>query len=221
MLVERWTSPAGKRRLLTRLDPAEATLYHRVTEIAIPRPPVGARSFGSAHPRGRRPWHQERVAWRAEVRGALDGAGAVHVSDVADCYPSIGATAIRMAARWASGDPEPLLAFLERMHEGGAVGLPIGPDPSSVIADAVLAIADQRATTAGIAPIRWVDDVVFAGDQEQVARAARVWRGALRDLGLREHEGKRRSIPAGPEAVGKILGPCLAARSQRVIMRSS
>ncbi len=221
MLVERWTSPAGKRRFLTKLDHAEATLYRDVTEIAMPRRPDAPRSFGSAHPRGRRSWHQERAAWRAEVRGALDGAIAIEVCDVADCYPSIGAPAIRMAARWASGDPEPLLAFLERMHQGGAVGLPIGPDPSSTIADAVLAIADQRATTAGIAPIRWVDDVIFAGDREQVARAARAWRRTLRDLGLREHEGKRRSTSAEPEAVATILRPCLAARSQRVIMRSS
>ena len=221
MLLERWTSPTGKRRLLTRLDHAEAALYRHVTEIAIPRRPVAPRSFGSAHPRGRRSWLQERAAWRAEVRGAVDGADVIEVSDVADCFPSVGARAIRMAARWAGGDPEPLLAFLERMHEGGAVGLPIGPDPSAAIADAVLAIADQRTTTAAIAPIRWVDDVVFAGDRGEVARAARAWRWALHDLGLREHEGKRRSIPAEPQAVATILGPCLAARSGRVIMRSS
>ena len=221
MLVERWTSPAGKRRLLTKLDHAEAELYRHVTEIALPRRPTGARSFGSVRPRGRRSWHQERAAWGAEVRGALDGAGAIVLSDVADCYPSIDAPAIRMAARWAGGDPDQLLAFLEQLHEGGAVGLPIGPDPSSSIADAVLAIADHRAASAGIAPIRWVDDVVFAGDRGQVARAARAWRRALRDLGLREHQGKRRSIPVEPEAVATILGPCLAARSQRVIMRSS
>ena len=221
MLVERWTSPAGKRRLLTRLDHAEAALYRQATEMAIPRRRADPRSFGSAHLRGRRSWHQERAAWRAEVRGALGGARAIEVSDVADCYPSIGAPVIRMAARWAGGDPEPLLAFLERMHEGGAVGLPIGPDPSSTIADAVLAIADHRAAIAGIAPIRWVDDVVFAGDREQVVRAARAWRRALGDLGLCEHEGKRRSITVEPEAVATILRPCLAARSQRVIMRSS
>ncbi len=220
MLVERWTSPAGKRRLLTRLDHVEAALYRHVTEIAIPRRLAAPRSFGSAHPRGRRSWHQERAAWRAEVRGALDVASAIEVSDVADCYPSIGAPAISMAARWAGGDPEPLLAFLERMHEGGAVGLPIGPDPSSAIADTVLAIADRRAAAAGIVPIRWVDDVMFAGDREQVARAARAWRRALRDLGLREHEGKRRSTPAEREVFAPIIGPCLAARSQRVIMRS-
>ena len=126
-----------------------------------------------------------------------------------------------MAARRANGDAEPLLAFLERMHEGGVAGLPIGPGPSSTIANAVLAIADRRAATSGIAPIRWVDDVVFAGDRDPVARAAAAWRRALGDLGLREHEGKRRVIPAEPDAVAAILGPCLAARSHRVIMRST
>jgi len=151
------------------------------------------------------------------MRSALDGAEAALASDVAACYPSIGEQAIRMASTWAGGDPEPLLAFLERAHEAGAAGLPIGPAPSSTIADAILAIADRQAGAAGLLPVRWVDDVVFAGSRGEVARAAHAWRIALHDLGLREHEGKRRTI----DARGTVPAPSLAARPERVIMRSS
>ena len=218
MRVERWTSPAGKRRLLTTLDEAEAALYRRVTALALPRRPPDLRAFGCERPRGRRPWCDERVAWRAELRLALASADAVVASDVADCYPSIGERAIRMASSWAEGEPEPLLAFLARVRAAGSGdGLPVGPGPSAAIADAVLSIADERARAAGLVPVRWVDDVVFAGDGGQVARAARAWGTALRELGLREHEGKRRTV----RDVRNVAASSPASQPERVIMRSS
>lgn len=219
MQVERWTSPAGKHRLITTLDATEATHYRRATALALPRRPPDIRSFGCDRPGVHRAWRAERVAWRAELRTALAQADAVVASDVADCYPSICERAIRMATTWAGGDPEPLFAFLARTRAAGSRGVPIGPGPSSVIADAVLAIADERARAAGLVPVRWVDDVVFAGDRHLVARASRSWRAALRELGLHEHEGKRRSIRDA--RAGVVLGPSLAARPERVIMRSS
>jgi hypothetical protein len=217
MWVERWTSPTGTRRLLTKLGPSEADRYRRVTALALPHPPRAARSFGCERPPRRRTWREERAAWRRAMRLLLDGADVALASDVAACYPSIGPRAIRMASTWAGGDPEPLLAFLAHVHEAGATGLPIGPGPSATIADAVLVIADRQAGAAGVAPVRWVDDVVFAGNRGEVARAARAWRTALRDLGLREHDGKRRTI----DVRGYAPAPSLTARPERVIMRSS
>jgi hypothetical protein len=83
-----------------------------------------------------------------------------------------------------------------------------------VVADAVLALADERAAAAGCTPVRWVDDVVFAGDRDAVARASRSWRGALIELGMREHDGKRTADPIA------VLGS-LAAASGRGIMRGT
>jgi hypothetical protein len=55
-------------------------------------------------------------------------------------------------------------------------------------------------------PIRWVDDVVFAGDRDPVAWASRAWRDALVELRMREHEGKRTTslidVPTSPGARG-------------------
>jgi hypothetical protein len=214
--VVRWISPTGKRRSLMTLGAADTAAFRRATALALPRPPASPRSFGRERPPGR-PLHTEREAWRAALRAAMLGSEGAVVSDVAACYPSIGVRAIRMASAAAGGNPDELLAFLRRTSDAGAPGLPIGPASSAVIADAVLAIADREAAAAGLPPIRWVDDVVFAGARVDVARAERAWRGALRDLGLRDHEGKRHSV----RALGDLSVPSLAARPDRVIMRSS
>ena len=82
-------------------------------------------------------------------------------------------------------------------------------------AEAVLALADERARIAGCLPVRWVDDVVFAGDPAAVHRAWRAWTVALGELGLREHEGKRST---GAPAIGH---GSLDGAGRRDIMRGS
>ena len=135
-------------------------------------------------------------------------------SDVADCFPSIGERAIRFAAGGACGDATPLLRLIRRYREAGGLGIPIGPPTSAIVADAVLSLADERARIDGCLPVRWVDDVVFAGDRGAVARASRAWRDALAELGMREHEGKRTTNVL--DAVGSP-----AAWTGRGIMRGS
>jgi hypothetical protein len=215
MQVVRWTSPAGKRRSLTILTDAEAARYRHVATLALRGRQPAAWSFGVEGAHGRA-WHARRTAWGFAVRSALGRADAAIASDIVECYPSIGPRAIRLATGWAGGDPEPLLAFLASAHDAGGTGLPIGPSPSAAIADAVLAIADAESRAAGVAPIRWVDDVVFAGSRRQVARAERAWRIALADLGLRDHEGKRRCIDDRTHAPTASQ----LTRPGRVIMRS-
>ena len=216
MRLEEWTSPAGKRRILTRMEPHERRLYALATALAFPRPPEGPASFGSPRPGHRSSWIAERRRWRAAVRARTTGAASIVVSDVAACYPSIGETSIRMAARRAGGDPGALLRVLARYRETGGDGIPIGPAASGPIAEAVLALADERARIAGCLPVRWVDDVVFAGDPGAVHRAWRAWTATLSELGMREHEGKRST---GPPA---LAGPgSLAGVDRHAIMRGS
>jgi len=71
--------------------------------------------------------------------------------------------------------------------------LPIGPDPSAILANGILAVADREAAAAGCRPIRWVDDVVFAAAGPRSAqRAFDAWRRSLEGLGLEAHDGKTR-----------------------------
>jgi len=212
MQLEGWTSPTGKRRVLARLDACERRRYERAVALAFPDPRIAPSVFGS--PARTTSLAAERRRWRSAVRARTAGARSVIVSDVAACYPSIGQDAIQAAAARARGDALLLLRELRRYHEVGGQGIPIGPVASGVVADAVLALADDRAAAAGCVPVRWVDDVVFAGDRDAVARASRSWRGALIELGMREHDGKRTADPIA------VLGS-LAAASGRGIMRGT
>jgi hypothetical protein len=192
--VERWTAPTGKERLLVRMDPPTAARYARATRLAVPRASPGPRSYGSARRPDRAPrFVPEREAWRSALARAAEPGDVAEIGDVAACYPSIGERALRDAARAGGGDVEPLLRVLREVWALGVHGIPIGPSPSSYLADAVLSVADVAAERAGLAPVRWVDDVVFVGGRRTVERAARAWRLTLRELGLVEHEGKRRT----------------------------
>jgi len=218
--LERWISPSGKRRWLTSLDPREARSYADAVSVAFPRLQVGPRSF-AVPTRPGRPW-PARHAWQRTVATEFASATLVIVSDVADCYPSIGERAIRKAVRRAGGDPALLVAQLRHLRAGGVRGLPVGPSPSATVAEAVLSIADARARAAGVVPIRWVDDVVFAGDRDAVRRAERAWRATLEELGLHENEAKRRSLRANVGEEIRVIGPpSLTARIRRGIIRSS
>ena len=157
------------------------------------------------------------------MHARTSGAASIVVSDVAACYPSIGETAIRAAARRSGGDPSALLTALARYREAGGDGIPIGPRRRRPIAEAVLALADERARIAGRLPVRWVDDVVFVGDPEAVHRAWRAWAAALAELGLREHEGKRStslSTLAGRAIVRRRRSPWHHARVVRSLYRA-
>lgn len=221
MRLERWTSSSGRRRWLTRLDPPEARAYAAAVRLALPRLEVGPRSFGAPTGPGRS-WRAAWLAWQRTVATQSSGASLVIVSDVAACYPSIGTAAIRMAARRAGGEPEPLIAQLARFRDAGVRGIPIGPAPSAWVGEAILSIADERAGRAGTLPIRWVDDVVFAGDRDAVRRASVAWTHALHDVGLRENEAKRRTLAPGTlGGVAAIGAPSLAGRIRRGIIRTS
>jgi hypothetical protein len=214
MQLQEWTSPAGKRRVLTRLDARERRTYGLAVGVAFPGARPGPSVFGSPAPGGAVSLAAERRRWRAAIRERAAGASWIVSSDVAACFPSIGERAIRIASVHAGGDPVPLLRTLRRYREAGGLGLPIGPTASAAAADAILAIADERARVAGCLPVRWVDDVLFAGDRDAVERASRAWRDALAELGLQEHEGKR--LPNEIRATGSPGGA-----SGRGIMRGS
>jgi hypothetical protein len=219
--LDRWTSSSGRRRWLTMLEPHEARAYAAAVRLALPHLAVGPRSFGAPTGPGRS-WRAAWLAWQRTVAAESSGAGLVIVSDVAACYPSIRGAAIRMAALRAGGEPEPLLAQLARFQDAGVRGIPIGPEPSAWVGEAILSIADERAREAGIAPIRWVDDVVFAGDRDAVRRASAAWARALSEVGLRENESKRRAFaPGTPEGIAAIGAPSLAGRIRRGIIRTS
>ena len=82
-------------------------------------------------------------------------------------------------------------------------GLPVGPEPSAVVANAVLTPVDRALSDAGIRHLRWVDDLVLAA--EDPGAALEVLRGSLATVGLRLNERKTRVV-LDPRAIGSRAG---------------
>jgi hypothetical protein len=193
--------PRGGERRIARLDPRDDAIYRRLVAPLVPaiERSLGREVFANRAVDGRIvPWPRQRRAWRRATRSAIARVDdvAVIVSDVRDCYGSMGERALAPMAP----DRE-LVAFLRTLTEEGVRGLPVGPDPSAILANGILAIADHEAAAAGCHPIRWVDDVIFvAAGRRSAQRAFDAWRRSLEGMGLQAHDGKTRRASGSLEA---------------------
>ena len=218
---ERCSKPGGADRWLARLDACDQRTYRRLVLPLVPsiERSVGPLAFAARATRdGRlRPWPGARFALRRAVRRSIVRASGsvVIVSDVRDCYPSVGERALEVVAC-----PDQLRTFLRGVADAGVRGIPVGPDPSAILANGVLAYADRAAAAAGCRPIRWVDDVVMvAAGRRPVIRAFDAWRRSLAELGLEAHDGKTRMFTDVDEALVRIgsLGMSGATRAHGII----
>jgi Reverse transcriptase (RNA-dependent DNA polymerase) len=155
-----------------------------------------------------RPWRLERRLFAMRLAG-LAGRAPVAFADVRRCYasmsPDMVGDALRRAGIPTACEVQGLLAGLEGV---GVEGLPVGPDASAVLANAVLAQVDRTLREAGVEHLRWVDDVVLSGVEAEAALS--VFRAALASIGLRANETKTRILP---DAGG--LGPASAVSGDR------
>ncbi len=151
-----------------------------------------------------RPVMVARARWRRIVSRVLTRGSFAIVSDVRDCYASIGVTAVGAGlARAGATSPDDLATFLRGLP---ARGLPVGPEPSAVLANAVLAIADDAAAATGVAVVRWVDDVLLVGaDRASVLGAFDAWRSHLAALGLVPN-GAKTAVAGGERTRERLLG---------------
>lgn len=160
-------------------------------------------------------WSGARARYRGLVAAHAVGAkGALRV-DVRDCFASISpgavgeALAAAGASRWAT---ERVVAQLEVLAAHGVRGLPAGPAPSAVLANAVLAAADRALIEKHMQWARWVDDLVVFGEPPDLRVAERAIAAALRASGLRLHPGKRRTAIGQEGSLRLALGQASAAR---------
>jgi hypothetical protein len=199
----RQAKPGGGERRIARLDPFDDETYRRLVARIVPRIEGSLGSGVIANRATRdarlRPWPGARRAWRRALRAAAtreDDVVAI-AGDVRDCYGSVRDRALAPL----EVDDE-LSAFLRALWDRGVDGLPVGPDPSAILANGILAIADREAAAAGCRPIRWVDDVVFvAAGRRTAQRAFDAWRRALEGLGLEAHDGKTRRAVGRADAL--------------------
>jgi hypothetical protein len=155
-------------------------------------------------------WRAARARFRRLVRAGASGAGAALMTDVRECYASIGARLVAQALEALGADREELgdvLALLRTLEAHGVRGLPIGPEASAVLANAVLLRIDRCLADASFPHVRWVDDlIVFANDVEGAEDALRLVRATLAEMDLAPAEHKTRVVvdPAAIRAGGPI-----------------
>lgn len=205
----------GGVRWLVHLDPVAEAAYAAgvaplvpAIEAALPPNVVANRV---AEVRTRPPavrleaWSTARARFRALVDDLAADAGAALVADVRDCYGSITLPVLGRALGalgCAIGEVERAIEAVGRLREHGVRGLPIGPEPSAVLANAVLLAVDARLGRAGFRHVRWVDDVVvFARDAAGAREALEVLEQALAGIGLRLALEKTRVV-ADPRSLG-------------------
>ena len=203
----------GGTRWLTELDPAGDADYREAV-----RPLAGRieRSLGPevlairSAPRGDawslRPWTPARAAWRRSVRRVIreaTRATTFAVADVHDCYGSISPETI---AALLGPEAAQAIVLLRRFQEGGVRGLPVGPEPSAILANAVLARLDEAIRAHGITHLRWVDDIVLWGPPGDVRTAMSALAATATAVGLRLHQRKSRILEDRDEAAAVLLG---------------
>lgn len=222
MLVERASSPPpippGTRdRAVVVLHPALAARYTRL--VAAVSPAVDA-ALGRAVVANRvaaarvdppelvlRPWRLERLAFARRLSALAARTSCLVLADVRDFYPSVtprtvGRSLLGLGVPPASAGE--IRRFLGRLAGLGVRGLPVGPDPSAVLANAVLSGLDRSLSGSGLEHLRWVDDVAIAcSDRDDAARVLELVRAALAEVGLEPNERKTRIVvdPSGVAGV--------------------
>jgi hypothetical protein len=205
-------APSGVSRLLVDLGPEDLRRYRSLVAAAAPRIERRLAAGVLAGRVGPGKHRHARAVWDRTVAGLRVGPDRSALrADVRRCYRSIGPGAVEAGLRRAGVDDavrDEIAAFLRAIRNAGVQGLPVGPSPSLVLANAVLAIADDAVRREGVGYLRWVDDVVLIGEAARVGRAAAAWRGALQELGLDEHPGKH------VEVRGALVGQTASAPSR-------
>jgi len=189
------------------LGPLEAAEYDDavagltpVIERALGPEVMANRAVGRGTRRTTRlePWRPARHAWwRSLERPPASWPGrerALLVADVRQCYASIRPEVLAVRLRSLGADPVEVTRvqdLLDRMGQQGVRGLPVGPAPSAVLANAVLSVVDGRLRRAGAPHVRWVDDiVVFTAGRREALRVLDAVRRGLDAVGLEPNPSK-------------------------------
>jgi hypothetical protein len=190
---------------------SDAVAANRVSAAAVDPPALRLRSFA-----------RERAAFRRSLVALAERGPYLLLTDVRSCFPSIGPTAVEAALRALGcerGAVAAVVRTLRRLGALGVPGLPIGPDASAVLANAVLTVGDRELHASGLPHLRWVDDLVVAvRDGAEAGRALAGLRRALATAGLELNEAKTRvARAAGPLVLPGSLGRSLTRVTVRAV----
>lgn len=213
----------GGVRWLTQLDPARAAAYAASVAPAVPAieralaPGVVANRVAVLRldpPVIRlEAWRTARARFRALAADLVSASDAVLVADVQGCYAAITPERVEdaLVRLGCGGIARGVAATVRAFERSGVVGLPVGPEPSAVLANAVLAHVDASLDAGGFRHLRWVDDLlVAASGPSSAASALRTLESALGEIGLMVAAEKTRVVDpmTVPHRSGHLLRSC-------------
>lgn len=195
----------GGLRRLTVLGPDEAAAYARavgrVTRAVERR--LGPEVYANRAPGGvsLEPWRTARARWRRSAADLLR-TGPVATMDVSTCYESI-TPQVAGRALGHLGAPHDatreIVRLLEVFRDAGVRGIPVGPAPSAILANAALAGVDERLRGRGVPFVRWVDDLVLSAScTAALGVGERAVEDSLAEMGLASNPTKHHRF-ADPE----------------------
>jgi Reverse transcriptase (RNA-dependent DNA polymerase) len=210
--------PIAKRtggiRLLARLGPADRLAYETLVAAVSPTieerlaPAVVANRAVPGPGVRLEPWRRARRRFRLVLRRLSRSSPLFVMADIRDCYGSIHPTVVVRTLRKFGCEPEHAQALerlLSSFEDRGVPGLPVGPDPSAVLANAVLARVDGILGLRGLDHVRWVDDVIVGIEHEmQGEHVIDRLTDAAAGLGLRLAEEKTRIVEADEFAPARL-----------------
>lgn len=157
------------------------------------------------------PWRPARAAFLEARRGLGADARVIVVSDVRECYASIDVAVLAadLAALGTGVDEiRDIATILRRFTAAGVRGLPVGPEPSAILANGVLAHVDAHLREGGLAHVRWVDDVTIAApDRRGAVIALDAFRRSLAAHGLEANDAKTFLVGDRDEISAIVSGP--------------
>jgi reverse transcriptase-like protein len=200
--------PGRRVREVTVLHPALAARYTalvsavalRVDEGLSPSVAANRVAIASVDPPRLilRSFRDERVAFGRRLARLARRTPCLLFADVRECYRSIAPDVVAASLRALGCDGasvDGVAVFLRTLQELDVEGLPVGPDPSAVLANAVLAEADRALERLGAPHLRWVDDLVVGVDGSRgAATVLEVAREAFDRVGLRLNDAKTRLV---------------------------
>jgi hypothetical protein len=117
--------------------------------------------------------------------------------DVRDCFASIRSDVVLGSLVDAGADraaADAVQGVLVRFESDGVRGLPVGPEPSAVLANIVLAVGDRALRALGVPFVRWCDDVLVCLGSADPAGVEQAWKAAIAGVGLRPAPEKTRIV---------------------------
>jgi hypothetical protein len=219
-------TPYGVRRAAL-LRPSDAILYLALAILAAPEIEAGKLAKADRQvfsyryaPHGESLFDRE-VTYAGfvacERERLLDNrAGVAVFADIEAFYERIAPERLRAGLEACGVDPavaERVADLLEFWQGRGGVGLPIGPNASRILAEAVLQPIDRRLAAAGIPFLRYADDYrVFAPNVETAQAHLSVLAQAVERAGFTLNERKTKLAAAADILAAKRSGRMLLAQ---------